>query len=107
MEKANPAWHVLDGSSLLVIFHGPHCYISPDYYGKPENVPTWNYISIHVRGDVKINTDFAFLKNALIELGQKHDSNFDIDNNMNDHQNLLSGIVGIEITITEILASSS
>jgi transcriptional regulator len=104
MAKANPAWQALDGSSLLVIFHGPHCYISPDWYGKPGNVPTWNYISIQVRGDVKINTDLAFLKKALIEFGQKYDGNFDIANNVNEHQNLLHGIVGIEITITEIFA---
>ena len=57
MAKANTAWQVLHGSSLLVIFHGPHCYISPDWYGKPGNVPTWNYISIQVLGNVKINTD--------------------------------------------------
>jgi transcriptional regulator len=104
MAKANPAWQVLDGSLVLVIFHGPHCYISPDWFGKPGNVPTWNYISIQVRGNVKINTDLDFLKNALIELGQKYDSNFDITNNVNEHQNLLSGIVGIEITIAEIFA---
>ncbi len=104
MAKANPAWQALDGSSVLVIFHGPHCYISPDYYGKPGNVPTWNYISIQVRGDVKIKTDLAFLATALIELGQTQDSSFDITTNVNEHQNLMSAIVGIEITITEIFA---
>ena len=35
-------------STDLDIFHGHHCYISPDYDGKPGNVPTWNYISIQV-----------------------------------------------------------
>lgn len=104
MAKANPALQTLDGLSILTIFHGPHCYISPDWYGKPGNVPTWNYISIQVRGDVKINHDFSFLRQALIELGHKHNSNFDIEKNVNDHQNLLASIVGIEITITDILA---
>jgi hypothetical protein len=104
MAKANPAWQTLDGSSILTIFHGPHCYISPDWYGKPGNVPTWNYISIQVRGDVKIIHDFSFLRQALIELGQKHNSSFDIEKNVNDHQNLLANIVGIEITIADILA---
>ena len=40
----------------------------------------------------------------MIELGQKYDSKFDIANIVNEHQNLLAGIVGIEITITEIYA---
>jgi predicted FMN-binding regulatory protein PaiB len=37
-------------------------------------------------------------------LGQKYDGNFDIANNVNEHQNLVAGIVGIEITITHIFA---
>lgn len=104
MAKANPAWQAIDGSAILVIFHGPHCYISPDWYGKPGNVPTWNYISIQVRGEVKINNDITFLKEALIELGQENNSNFDIGKNVSDHQNLLANIVGLEISITEVFA---
>jgi transcriptional regulator len=104
LAKANPAWETLEGSSVLVIFHGPHCYISPEWYGKPGNVPTWNYISVQVRGQVKIHSDEIFLKEALIGLGQKHDAHFDIATNVNDHQNLLAGIVGIEIAITEVFA---
>lgn len=42
MAKANKAWKALNGRSALVIFHGPHCYISPTWYGTDHNVPTWN-----------------------------------------------------------------
>ena len=65
MAKANPAWGELENNSSLIIFHGPHCYISPTWYGTNNNVPTWNYISIQVRGKVKIHHDEIFLKKTL------------------------------------------
>lgn len=101
---ANPAWKALGNSSVLVIFHGPHCYISPEWYGTPGNVPTWNYISIQVRGMVSIKTDGEFLKESLIKLGRLNDSSFDIKKNVEDNSRLLAGIVGIEISITDIFA---
>ena len=42
-----------DGAKVLVVFAGPHAYISPRWYTKM-NVPTWNYIAVHVYGTVKI-----------------------------------------------------
>jgi len=42
-----------DGAKVLVIFAGPHAYISPRWYTQM-NVPTWNYIAVHVYGTVKI-----------------------------------------------------
>ena len=42
------------GSQALVIFQGPHTYISPSWYVKPENVPTWNYTVVHAYGVPKI-----------------------------------------------------
>jgi transcriptional regulator len=42
-----------DGAKVLVIFTGPHAYISPRWYTQM-NVPTWNYIAVHVYGTVKI-----------------------------------------------------
>jgi transcriptional regulator len=104
MAKANPAWQDVDGSSVLAIFHGPHCYISPDWYGRSGNVPTWNYISIHVRGNVKIYSEASFLNQALVELGKGYDPGFNIEKNVSDHKNLLASIVGIEITITNVFA---
>jgi transcriptional regulator len=51
---ANPqAKALVDGAEVLVIFTGPHAYISPSNYEKPQNVPTWNYIAVHARGKVK------------------------------------------------------
>ena len=37
-------------NETLVIFQGPHAYISPTHYEKKQNVPTWNYIAVHAYG---------------------------------------------------------
>jgi transcriptional regulator len=51
MAKANPHWGLLEGGQeSLVIFHGPHAYISPSLYESRESVPTWNYAAVHVYG---------------------------------------------------------
>ena len=48
MARANDHWKLLEsGKSCLVIFHGPHGYVSPDWYETRPNVPTWNYVSVH------------------------------------------------------------
>src|SRR5262245_28829453 len=49
--RANPHWKQLaDSAEVLVIFHGPHCYVSPSWYADPLNVPTWNYAVVHAYG---------------------------------------------------------
>lgn len=48
--RANP--HVkLFGSEALVVFSGPHAYVSPTWYSdRAANVPTWNYVAVHCTG---------------------------------------------------------
>src|SRR4051812_47202497 len=51
MARANPQWqHFSSGSEVLVIFHGPHSYISPSWYQTEPAVPTWNYATVHAYG---------------------------------------------------------
>ena len=54
MAKANPQWESFSNDEVLVIFQGPHAYISPSHYEKQQNVPTWNYIAVHAYGKVRI-----------------------------------------------------
>jgi transcriptional regulator len=48
--RSNP--HVkLFGAQALVIFSGPHAYVSPTWYSdRTTNVPTWNYVAVHCTG---------------------------------------------------------
>jgi transcriptional regulator len=51
MARANPHWQHFAGGSSIALFHGPHAYISPDWYANPDReVPTWNYAAVHAHG---------------------------------------------------------
>lgn len=50
IHRANPIVRHLDGSDALIVVTGPHGYVSPDWYGLPDKVPTWNYQSVELRG---------------------------------------------------------
>ncbi len=102
MARANEAWKTLSGTCALFIFHGPHHYVSPTFYGTENNVPTWNYISVHVKGMAQIREDEAFLKRALLLLSSKEDPSFDIERNISGNQKLLASIVGLEIEIKDV-----
>ena len=45
---------LLDGIECTILIHGPDGYISPDWYGKAGEFPTWNYAMIEVRGTAEI-----------------------------------------------------
>lgn len=73
MAKANTQWQSFNGSTpVLVIFSGPHCYVSPSWYQHPD-VPTWNYQAIHVTGYVSILTGELQMK-SLDDLVKKYES---------------------------------
>ncbi len=57
MARANPHGSLLEGQEALVIFQGPHAYISPSFYTTDINVPTWNYIAVHAYGTPQIVSD--------------------------------------------------
>lgn len=49
--RANPHWQRFAGAHTVAVFHGPHAYISPNWYAQPEReVPTWNYATVHAQG---------------------------------------------------------
>lgn len=48
--RANEQWNHIENNDVLVVFSGPHAYISPAHYERELNVPTWNYISVHAYG---------------------------------------------------------
>ncbi len=74
MARANPAWRAFDGTSdALVIFLGPHGYISPDWYTSPSQVPTWNYVALHAYGMARALDDAATV-HLLDALSARHES---------------------------------
>lgn len=72
MARPNPQWRdfaalAATGKEALVVFQGPHAYISPAWYGEgPPNVPTWNYVAVHAYGLPRVIEDAAEVR-ALLE----------------------------------------
>src|ERR1700761_2556533 len=64
--KANRHWQVLAGRETLVVFSGPHSYVSPTLYTEELSVPTWNYIAVHAYGTLELVEDEAS-KDALLK----------------------------------------
>src|SRR5947209_1548955 len=56
MARANSQWNSIAGD-VLTIFHGPHAYISPTWYGESGYVPTWNYAAVHAVGKLTLIED--------------------------------------------------
>ncbi len=50
--RSNPIVHVDDGPALLIV-SGPDGYVSPDWYGAEDQVPTWNYVAVHLIGQLE------------------------------------------------------
>src|SRR5215475_6475659 len=57
--RANPQWRDFhETQEVLVIFQGPHTYVSPSWYEVELSVPTWNYTAVHAYGTPHLVTDY-------------------------------------------------
>jgi transcriptional regulator len=50
MARNNAQWNEFFDEDVLVVFSGPHAYVSPRWYEETERVPTWNYAAVHAYG---------------------------------------------------------
>ena len=92
---------------VLCIFNGPHSYVSSSWYNY-EEVPTWNYIAVHVYGKLKV-TKGEELVVALKELVDTYEVDSEnpisIEKLSDKTMGQVHGIVGFEIEITDIQAT--
>ena len=99
----NPQAKLLkDNNELTILFYGPQCYISPSVYTTTQ-LPTWNYIRVHLKGTVKAIESKAALKKSLITMTEfleapDHKYVLEPDNPRMDHN--LNYIEMFEIDIT-------
>lgn len=78
MARANEQWHaLLEDQEALVIFQGPHAYVSPSWYEPdPLSVPTWNYAVAHAYGRPRIIKDGEAVYRILQALVDKNEAGF-------------------------------
>ena len=106
MAKANPHWRDLNDKEVLVVFSGPHAYISPTWYGEPNTVPTWNYVAVHVYGTFKMIEDKEKTKRIIEDTVHFYESSLPNPWAVQFEQQYVSGLlnalVAFEIEITKI-----
>jgi transcriptional regulator len=109
--RANPLWREAADTEVLAIFHGPQAYVTPSWYPtKHEHgkaVPTWNYVVVHARGQLRVIDDATWLRRQLDLLVDSHESAFAAPWRVADAppdyiDKMLAAIVGIEIEIREL-----
>ncbi|MCX8080173.1 MAG: FMN-binding negative transcriptional regulator [Bacteroidia bacterium] len=97
----------IDGCNLMAVFQGPHAYISPELYSHQLNVPTWNYLSVHVYGKGKVLKEDNEKEEVLVKTILRHEGKFIQQwNNLPDNykQVMKKEITVFEMEIKEIHA---
>ena len=103
--RANSHWSALAGREALVVFPGPHSYVSPSLYTEPLSVPTWNYIAIHAYGTLSLIEEEDAKAGLVEELIEVHEPAYrDRWRAMPDgyRRTMLAGIMGFRIPISRI-----
>ena len=106
MARANPQWqHFAADQEVLVVFQGPHAYISPAWYESEFAVPTWNYLAVHAYGIAQLVTDPAAVQVMLDRLVDTHETPRPAPWRFTwteRHVNLLKGVVAFTIEISRL-----
>ena len=106
--RGNPQWKSIEGQTVMCIFSEPHAYVSSSWYDHV-NVPTWNYIAVHVYGRPRIIEGVA-LQNALANMVDHYEAGRSGAFQLTDLapgqlERQLRGIVGLEIAIETVEAT--
>ena len=105
MAKNNPQWQEFFDDEVMVVFFGPHAYVSPRWYEDTERVPTWNYAAVHAYGRPIVIADPAVKHASQRRLVEAMDPQwlpkFDA---LSPHyvQGMLQGIVNFEVDVSRL-----
>jgi transcriptional regulator len=103
MSRANPQWKSFGEGEVLLIFQGAQTYISPRWYDHV-NVPTWNYMMVHVYGKVRV-IEGEELYSLLSRLVKNHEepAAYSLENLPQDfvHKEM-NGVVGFSVNVTRV-----
>jgi transcriptional regulator len=111
--RNNDQWSRPARGESLVIVHGPDAYVTPNWYAsKAEHgrvVPTWNYVTVHVYGELRVHDDPAWLEALVRRLTDLHESTEPRPWTVDDPPEKfvagqLRAIVGVELVVSRIEA---
>jgi transcriptional regulator len=108
ISRRNPQGGTINGQhSAVVVFRGPHYYMSPAWYAKTEGVPTWNFAVVHASGKLKAVTEEKPLHDLLAKLIAKFESyeksNYDFSKLSDSYKDgLMAGAIGFAMEIERL-----
>ena len=104
--RANPHARFLHQQPVLVVFSGPHAYISPTWYAAEGTVPTWNYVAVHAYGRCECLDEPESTKQLLGEMVQEYEAGLSspwrFDPHGRDADRLVAAVVGFRIVIERL-----
>lgn len=116
MARANGQWRDLArlagaGGEALVVFQGPHAYVSPRWYASGPAVPTWNYVAVHAYGTPRLIDDPARVRALLERLVATHEAGATAPWSLKDQDagylaRMMRAIVAFEVAVTRLEAKA-
>ncbi|MEH7400071.1 FMN-binding negative transcriptional regulator [Gottfriedia acidiceleris] len=107
LAKPNPQWKTMNGKECLIIFPGPHAYVSASWYEEKNTVSTWNYTAIHAYGKVTTIENKDEMRQIVLKTTDFFEKRQSKPWKYEDHtdyvEKLLSGIVCLKIEVTELI----
>ena len=105
MARANPQWQTAD-RRVLVVFSGPHTYISPRWYEAENVVPTWNYVAVHAYGTLQLVDDptatLQILGDYVTTYGRSMPDPWQLDTSGDFMANMARSVAAFRIEITRM-----
>lgn len=113
--RNNDQWKRTPTAEALIIAHGPGGYVSPSWYATKQEhgkvVPTWNYVTAHVYGELVIHDDPEWVESLVRRLTEKHEAQrvheWKVDDAPRAYvEGQLRAIVGVEVRISRVEAKA-
>jgi transcriptional regulator len=89
----------LKNENVLVLFTGPHCYISASWYNDAGTASTWNYMTVHARGKISF-TDKEGTLQALAEITRKYEGEKSAASFHNIPESYIDDLIGAIVGFT-------
>jgi len=110
LARLNPQWRrITDGDPVLLIFTGPHGYVSPTQYADQPAAPTWNYTAVHLTGPIRLlhdEPDLLRVIDATIDTTERgRDPEWDREPSRDYIAKIISGVVAFEVTVEHVASS--
>jgi transcriptional regulator len=107
MNRKNPLWGSLtDGTRVLVVFQGPHGYVSPTVYGVSPAAPTWNFTVVHAHGVVRLlgagEPALRVVKRTVQVLEGRFGAGWDMTGSLGYFERIVAAVGALEIHVDAV-----